>query len=575
MAKSTQATDPAQAIKVAKAKPSTNQPRRPKNPSGSSPVHGAQWFQALNTLLRERSVGQGFALLDKVEHLWRSLNDCATSSCELLLALTQWVDVGYRDTHFLGGMINLISREGRLRLGVCDYVRLRMAEAFYSLAVDDVDETIRILKVLLQLDRELLNAELKTLAHLWKGRAHRKKAEYEEAFHHICAARELAAGLPKLKTVLAIIQIQEGWLIFQRGDVAEALRIFDQAECVLKLTDHWIALGNIESARGRIVRRNGDYVRALNHFERAIDFYEIRHPNHPNLARAITNHAFVKRLLALQLKRHIDSSASQRNVSGKRVALRPLHNQYQELYQSAITELDRAKRICELNQHHHGHAAVLLNAGNLHLDIGNLELAAREGYQTYELANRINSTVLKARAKILIGLTDNARLEELLGNPEDAPALARSAKQHCLDAVALAQTTQNKRLLINAELALGAVAANGFFRDYELARHCVDLASALIEPGDGDYIIEELSSLRVKLLQTGGIDDVLRAWSQGIAPGKTLQQVIEQFSELFVTQIWIREGRKISRVAKRLTMSPKKVRLLVKRAGIPEDSIDL
>src|ERR1017187_3598805 len=70
-----------------------------------------------------------------------------------------------------------------------------------------------------------------------------------------------------------------------------------QAESALKATDHYVALGNIESARGRIVRRAGEYTKALEHFGRAIAIYAKRDSNHRNLARALVNAAYVRRLL--------------------------------------------------------------------------------------------------------------------------------------------------------------------------------------------------------------------------------------------------------------------------------------
>ena len=533
------------------------------------------WLDRLDSFLRSRQVGKGFSLLDENEQLWRTLECRERSSSDLLLTLAQWVDVGYRDARFLREMLDLLSQEHRLRLSVRDYVRVRLAEAFYSLAMDNTEATIATLDVLLKLERDLFDAELQTLAHLWKARAHRKNAEYEKSYKHMHAALELAASLPDSKTIQAVLQVQQGWLVFQRGDVADALKIFDKAESVLRHTDHWIALGNIESARGRIIRRNGDYLRALDHFDRAVAFYERRHPHHPNLARAVTNLAFVKRLLALQLKRHIDSSAARRETGkGGRHAdaasLRPLHKQYQELYRSAIAELERAKSICVMHGHHSGVVAALSNAAYLHLDVGDLDLADREANQAYAIGQTTGGAVLMARGKILSGLIENARVEELLGHPGDAPAFARRAKQHCMEAITLAEGTQNKRLIANAHLALGEVAANGFFRDYDLARRCVQTASELIQPQEADYIVDELNALKARLLRTVGIDDTLRGWSEGILAGKSLQQVTEDFAELVVTKIWLREGRRTSRVAHQLSTSPKKVRRLVRHAGLPE-----
>ena len=113
---------------------------------------------------------------------------------------------------------------------------------------------------------------------------------------------------------------------------------------------------------------------------------------------------------------------------------------------------------------------------------------------------------------------------------------------------------------MNAQLALGEVAANDFFHDYELARRSLDTAAGLIEAGEADYVVDELNRLKAKLLRTVGIEDRLRGWSQGIVTGKTLQEVTEEFAELYVTQVWLREDRKIANVSRQLAMSPKKVR---------------
>ena len=540
---------------------------------------GFEWMDQLSTMLRRREIGKGFALLDKTEPIWTSSLPTKRSRADLLLVLAQWVDVGYRDAPFLRHMLDQVSENERLQLCVSDYVRIRMAEAFYALATDDADGTIRALDIALRLDRELLDENLRTLAHLWKGRAHRQKADYAHAAEDIDAALKLAAAGADSQAVVAIIQVQHGWLVFQQGSVEAALAVFDAAEAVLRQTDHWVALGNIASARGRIIRRKGDYVRALHHFEEAVKFYAVRHPAHPNLARAMTNMAFVKRLLALQLKRHIDALASRREAGGRSrkadgasagTGFRSLHAQYQDFYRSAIHALEQAKSICTLNGHHNGLAAALLNAGQLHLDVGDLDMAEREAAEAGEIGEKTNGIVLKARVHILRGLIENARLEELVGHPDDAPAFARRARQHCMEAVNLAEGTGNKRLLVNAQLALGEVAINAFFCDYEMARRCADTASALVASDDADYVIDELNALKARLLQTVGIDDTLRGWSQGLVSGKSLQQIMEEFAGLVVTQVWLREGRRISRVAKQLAMSPKKVRRLVRHTGMSE-----
>ena len=540
--------------------------------SGAKVARETHWPIELDSLLRRRQVGKGFALLDDTEPLWANLELQHRSSSDFLLLLAQWVDIGYRDAPFLRRMLDHLSYDDRLRLNVVDYVRLQLSEAFYLLAVDKTFDAINTLETILRLEQDLLGLEMKLLAHLWKARAHRKHAEYQKASQDILASLEVAARLPESEIICAVLRVQHGWIIFQCGDAEAALKVFDEAEAVLKHTDHWIAMGNIASARGRIVRRNGDYAAALEHFLRAVKFYEARHPQHQNLARAVTNLAFVKRLLALQIKRHIDSSVMRRdpNPTGRmanKSNLRALHQQYQQLYRSAIAELERAQSICALHGHPSGLAAAVLNAGYLHLDVGELDLAEQQARQACEIGQATDAAVLVARGKILLGLIDNARVEELLGHPAEVPVIAQRAKQQCQEAVSLAENTQNKRLIINAHLALGEVAINSFFKDYDLARRSVDLASRMIDPQEADYVVDELNLLKGKLLGMVGIDDTLRAWSQGIVANKSLQQIMEEFAELVVTKIWLREGKRTSHVAALLSTSPKKVRRLVRHAA--------
>jgi hypothetical protein len=81
-------------------------------------------------------------------------------------------------------------------------------------------------------------------------------------------------------------------------------------------------------------------------------------------------------------------------------------------------------------------------------------------------------------------------------------------------------------------------------------------------------VVEELNSLKLKLLRNVGIDDTLRAWSEGnFAVGKTFNELTEEFAELVIPRVWEKEDHKISRVAKRLAMSPQKVRRILRSRG--------
>ena len=270
---------------------------------------GPQFVEELSHALTLRRVSDGMAMLDKAERAWVKLAPSEPNAAELLLLIAQWVDVGYRDHHLLECLLLKFPSESRRRLPLEDYLRLRMVEGFRALSAEEMDTAIEILDFVLRAEPGTADDHLLTVAHFWKGRAHRKKGEYELAFKEIACARERAQKSHEDAVFTSVIQIHESWLLFQKGLRKDALRLLSHAEATLKNTDHYLARGNIESARGRIVRRSGEYAKALEHFERAIAIYSAGNPNHRNLARALVNSAYVKRLLALQLRKRIDSRA--------------------------------------------------------------------------------------------------------------------------------------------------------------------------------------------------------------------------------------------------------------------------
>ena len=519
----------------------------------------------LNESLVARRIEEGFSILERSSDLIQKFSREAGEAA-LVLCIAEWVDAGYSDHRLIENLLQKFSPERRRAMPMSDYLLLRMAEAFTCIAQEDADAAIALLQFVLQAERELNDPRLMVLAHFWKGRAHRKKGEYDAALRDIIEARRLATRVHAAK-LTALIQIQEGWINFQLGRPKEGLRVLDQAEAGLKSTDDWLALGNIESARGRIVRRSGEYAQALHHFDRAVTIYAQRYPNHRNLARALVNAAYVKRLIALQLRKRIDLRAAEagkvstdREVSGG-------HGRYIRLCREALDQLHRAGEIYSHHQHHGGTGTVLVNAGQLHLDQGDIDRASHEALKAYELAQQKHDHILMARARVLQSAAENARVEEQLED-SDLALHANSARQHAEEAIALAQQTENRRLTAGAYLARGNTAANDFFQDWDEAKKYVDLAGSLLSADDRDHLWEEMAMLKSRILRASKIDDTLRSWSEGMLGNKTFQQVTEEFAEIVIPKVWIREGRKVSRVAQRLSVSPKKVRRILRNAGL-------
>ncbi len=527
-----------------------------------------QLLEELNDAIEARRVQEGIAKLGHLDCEGITVSALGAVQAPFLLCLAQWVDLGYESPQLVDDLLQQIPPEARAQMPLRDFLMVRMAEAFAAMAHEDTDRAIELLGFVLVAERELGSEHLSVLAHFWKGRAHRKKGEYQKASEDIVAARQLAQHL-ELKKLAAAIQIQEAWLAFQRAEPKEAWSLLDQAEEQLRTTDDDISLGNISSARGRIVRRTGEYAESLAHYQRAVVIYQRHNADHRNLARTLVNAAYVKRLLALNLRKQLDTRA-QPSRGGQRASngSGSLKRRYMALCHQALADLDEAGRIYALHQHHGGTGSVLVNGGHLHLDLGDIERAAVEGAKAYDLAHSKHDLILMARARILEAYAENARVEEELGEDANIAAHAHQARRYAEEAVQLALQTQNRRLLAGAHIVCGMVAASDFFREWEEARRCEMESTALLRSYDRDHLGEELAILKSKIMRSIGIDETLRAWSQGIVGRKTFQQMTEEFAEVVIPQVWLREGKKVSRVAARLSISPKKVRRILRSVGL-------
>jgi tetratricopeptide (TPR) repeat protein len=505
----------------------------------------------LNAALVDRRIADGFQLLARAEKELEALQPTDPHAAAYLLCIAQWVDLGFRNVDYLNGIAARFVDVRRGRMPICDYLYLRMVEGHLAFLAEDA-EAISIFSFVLQTETTIMEPYLVVVAHFWKCRAHRRQGEYEPALHHIREAKRLAREM-KAPKLVAVTNIHESWLLFQRGERREAMRLLDLAESELKSTGHALSLGNIESARGRFVRRSGEYTKALAHFEKAVAIYSGAVPDHPNLARALVNAAYVKRLIALDLL-HRSKSGRARGAD---------HARYLEICQDALALLARAGEIYSRQHHHSGTGSVLVNAGHLHLDSGDIDRAEGEAAKAYRLGEERQDHILMARSRILQSTVQNERVEEQVGESADLSLHGHLARTYSEDAITLAKLTQNNRLLAGAYIARSSVAANEFFQDWETAKTFAALAGELLGKDDLDHLSKELIVLKARIIRATGVDEMLRAWSEGITGEKTFQEVTEEFAELVIPKVWIREGKKVSRVAERLSISPKKVRRIL------------
>ncbi len=525
----------------------------------------------LDELLKNRQLAEGFRFLERHESSFAAIKPTEVNAGAIMVRLAQWVDLGYRDLAFLQSLVNRFPPEQRGRMRLNEFLQLNMAEAFCAMGDEDLERAIRFLSFVLQSEQELGDKRLAAIAHFWKGRSHRKKGEYGEAMVHVTKGRELMQAIREPK-LAAVIQIQESWLLFQKGRLNEAHQLLSEAWTQLSATDDLLSLGNIESARGRMERQAGKYAEALAHFEKAAQLYAQRDPNHRNLARVLVNSASVKRLIALQLRKRIDaragSSLSERRGGASERGVASYRARYTQTCNEALEQLQRAGEIYAQHHHYTGTASALVSAGYLHLDNGDVDLGSSEALKAFKLAQDKNDFIHMARARTLQSIVENTRVNEQLGEDADVAVYANNALHYAEEAVRWAESTQNRHLAAEAYVARGAALANDFFQEWEEARRCVDHTVTLLDLEDRDHPWEDLMALKARILRASSIDETLRAWSEGLLGDKTFQQVTEEFAEIVIPKVWQREDKKVLRVSSRLSMSPKKVRRILRNVGL-------
>jgi tetratricopeptide (TPR) repeat protein len=519
-----------------------------------------------------RRVAHGMARWEGHRHLLTSFDPGKKNAGMFAGYLAQWVDLGFERPALVKNIVARFSKAVRARLPLRDYLHLRMAEGMLAMAEESKDEAIRHIDFVLGLEQETDDKELVAIANFWKGRCLRMKGEYDQALASAVKGRNLALELGH-PLMAAIMRVLESWLFFQKGDAKQAIDILQEAEAILNKTEDYLTLGNIHSSYGRIARRQGRYQHAIDSFTIAIALYKKRDPQHRNVARSLNNMAYVKRLIALQLRRKIDADAARRRKAAARGRAsngqgKPQYrNRFEQLRQEALAELDEAAVIYEQYENHHGLGSVNLNYGYLHLDNGDLELAEIAAKTAFSLAEAKRDYILMARARLLRCMIENARVEEGIGETTRPGNHARLAQDFAQEAVDLAKRTQNRRLLAHTYIWQGLTHCNRFFDDPHAARQCYDQVITLSKSDHADSAWEDLQALKAKVLRGGSVNPTLRAWSQGSVGDKTFQQISEEFAELIIPKVWEREGRKVSRVAARLSVSPKKVRRILSRVG--------
>lgn len=544
-------------------------------PNLSHFVQGSEYDRVLLELrdnVASRQIRAGFAHLNTLETQFEACRPEQPGAGVLLGYLAQWVDIGFPRRDLVRELLTRFPSSCRQSLALLDYAHVLMAEGLVMMSEEDYGKAAERFAVVLALEGDIGEKQVISIANFWTGRCLRRQGRYDDALGYVAKARELALRLQYPK-MAAVMRVLEGWIAFQEGRPEEAAKILGEAESVLLETDDHLTRGNVSSAYGRIARRLGNYDQALTRFNKAIEEYNCLDPHNRNLARSFVNIAFVKRMLALQLREKLDRDAA-RSRKKAPVEITPAATKLRSrshlvrLREEAFEHLGKARAIYARHNDHRGTGNVHITFAYLYLDDGDLDRAASEGALAFQLGDEKQDSILKARARILQSAVESARFEEQIEEGTGAASSSQVACEFAREGLQLAKHTQNRRLLAKAHIALGLALCLDFSEDMEEARQCCDDATVLLNPTSHDYVWRELQQLRRRLRGTGNINAVLRDWSHGLVGGKTFQQVSDEFAAIVIPKVWRREGCKVARVAARLSISPKKVRRILRDQGL-------
>ncbi len=517
----------------------------------------------------ERRVEQGLLWFEDHVTSLRAVNPEHPNTAAFIGYLSQWISLSDHATDAVRELLSFFPQPIRSRLPLDSYLHLRLAEGILNLAAGNAETASVHFEFIISVEEEPLHNELQALAHFWKAQCERTLGNWDSALVYAtrARARALAIGCP---SSAAMMQALEGCIHIHKGRLTRAMELLREADGVLQQTDDFVWLGNIQSAYGSVALEEGRYELALENFTRAVAYYRQCNRRHPDLPESLVSLAQSKRFIAVRIARAIDTHAERRRRSAACDSTGPTdtgaRQDMEQLRADALSYLTDAIGMCDLSGESRGLALARIERGFLLVDGGDFDRAALDAAAAFELSCKMKDQATMAAARLLGSRIESAQYEEGIG---DAPARhAQRAHDFAKEALTCALQTDDRRLLASAYLCQGLIFCTEFFNDAEAAGECCRQAGQFLTAGHRNQLWDEYQTLTRKVARTASVDSRLREWSQGLVEGKTFQQMTEEFADLVIPSVWEREKRNVSRVVAKLSISPKKVRRILSRAGL-------
>jgi tetratricopeptide (TPR) repeat protein len=522
-------------------------------------------------------VDRGLEWFTSRRGLLKMLDPGSRNAAGFVSYLAHWAESGEGVFGTVRELVARFRQPVRAKLALGEYAHLRLVDGIVALASGDLDGAAAHFDFAISMGsqngaHDIVGQDLLLLAHFWKASCLRRRGQYDNALEHCALAQGIAVELGYAPAA-AVLKALEAWLHIHKEKLGRGVELLREAEAALCATENWLWKANIHAGYGRVALEEGRYELALDHLAKAEELYAAHSPQHRNLARTLATEASARRLIAGRIAKTIDTHAAQRRKSaGKDLAATDsaARKRVEQIRGEAFANLAAAAGIFRSLRLSRGLGTVKIERGLLFADCGELDRAIREAADAYELGSKEKDYGVMARARLLQSRIESAQYEE--GIDEDPAQHAHRAHDYAKEALHFAEQTGQRRLLASAHVAIGLILACEFFHNADAARESCHRAGEFLNPANRDALWEEYQTLTHKVLRSGTVDAKLRKWSQGLVDNKTFQQMTEEFADLVIPSVWIREGKNVSRVVAKLSISPKKVRRILNRVGLKQNA---
>lgn len=495
-------------------------------------------LSTLRADLDSRRIEHGMSRLANCSHVLESFNPSLQNAAEFLCLLAEWCDLGYGDLSIVKRLLANYDNTSRSRLPISEYMYVRMTEGMVAMKEELVDNAVDHFDTALKLAGEINAWDTLAIAHHWMARCQRKKGQYEIALKHIKMAREAQAAHGQVQNEVPA-RVLESLILFEKGEPMQVAANLRDAESLLKETDDYGTRGNIQHTFGRILRRQLRYGQAIKHYQHAIECFQKRDSYSVNVARALIEMSLTRLQIAGHLRNKIETCRGHNRTNGRPDPVRTkLVKELADLYELILSDLHRAEEIYQRQPNVRGIARLHMSRGYLYLDRGELDIAGEEAAEAYAAAESKRDFILMTASRNLQCRVENAKVEEEVERWSDH---AVAAQDYAQDAVELANSTQDRRLLASAYTWYGLTLSNSFFNTPDRAREAMDRASAYLESGVFDFIWEDFQKLKSRLLQTARVEPKVQQWTKGEIGDRTFEQLQDDFADLVIPRIWEQE----------------------------------